>query len=99
MTRTTEELVALLRAAVLGVPLPEGFAPRDYGALFRLAARQDLGHLLYDVLEEAGLLPEGRFVRPSAVNASAPCGDTAASPMRGSGSPPRFVRQGSGICP
>lgn len=59
MTRTAEELVALLRAAVLGVPLPEGFAPRDLGALFRLAARQDLGHLLYDVLEEAGLLPEG----------------------------------------
>ena len=59
MTRTAEELVALLRAAVAGVPLPEGFAIRDHGALFRLARRQDLGHLLYDVLTAAGLLPEG----------------------------------------
>ncbi|MBO7293676.1 MAG: nucleotidyltransferase family protein [Clostridia bacterium] len=61
MTHTAEELVALLRAAVSGVPLPEGFVPRDPGALFRLAARQDLGHLLYDTLAAAGLLPEGEL--------------------------------------
>lgn len=59
MTRTAEELVVLLRTAVAGVPLPEGFAPRNLGALFRLATRQDLGHLLYDVLADADLLPEG----------------------------------------
>lgn len=59
MTYAAEELAVLLRTAVTGVPLPEGFAIRDHGALFRLARRQDLGHLLYDVLTAAGLLPEG----------------------------------------
>ena len=61
MTQVAEELVVLLRAAALGVPLPRGFAPRDLGALFRLAVRQDLGHLLYDTLREADLLPEGEL--------------------------------------
>ena len=51
MNSAAQELITILRAAVLGDALPEGFAVRDAEALFRLAKMQDLGHLL--------LLPEG----------------------------------------
>ncbi len=46
MNSTAQELITILRAAVFGDALPEGFAVRDAGALFRLAKMQDLGHLL-----------------------------------------------------
>ena len=56
MTGTEQEFLAILRAAVRGEPLPEGFSVEAADALFRLARAQDLGHLLAAVpvpLDEA----------------------------------------------
>lgn len=55
MTKTEQEFLQILRAAVLGEPLPEGFSVGEAGALFALARRHDLGHLLSVALEGTAL--------------------------------------------
>lgn len=56
MTNTQSDLIRLLCFAVLGEPLPEGFAPADADRLFRLAKLHDLAHLAAFALRENGLL-------------------------------------------
>ena len=54
MTTTEQEFLRIFRAAVLGEPLPDGFSVGEAGALFALARRHDLGHLLGGVLSRHG---------------------------------------------
>lgn len=56
MDRTAEEFIAIVRASLGGAPLPAGFAVGDGAALFSLASRQELAHLLHDPLAAAGAL-------------------------------------------
>ena len=50
MTATEQEFLQIFRAAVLGESLSDGVSVGDAGALFALARRHDLGHLLCGVL-------------------------------------------------
>ncbi len=54
MTSTEKEFLQILRAAVLGESLTDGFSVGEAEALFALARRQDLGHLLYGMLRGQG---------------------------------------------
>ena len=53
-TPVQEELITLLRFELTGAPLPEDFRLSDPAALFRLARRFDLAHLVYDALRRNG---------------------------------------------
>ncbi len=55
---TTEQLlIALLRAVLSGEPFTKPLDFADFKAVYKLAAKHDLGHLAYHAAEQGGVLP------------------------------------------
>ncbi len=54
---TEQLLISLLRSALCGAPFTQTVAFKEFRAACRLAARHDLGHLVYAVPDKAGALP------------------------------------------
>ena len=56
MTRTEKEFLLIVRAALRGGALPMGFAVEDAAALFSLARRQEMAHLLHAPLTTSRII-------------------------------------------